>query len=1264
MSTDVLLQRALDEIVKQRAELADLRAQRASPEPIAVVGVGCRFPGDADTPTAFWSVLDEARDGTREVPADRWPLPARDASGTPTVRRGGFLSRIDTFDAEFFGISPREARIMDPQQRLLLETAWHALEHAGIAPPSLYDTSTGVYVGVTCFDHAIRVSGQMPTLGPYAGTGSALNMIPGRLAFLLGLRGPAMAVDTACSSALVALHLACQGLRAGECDTALAGGVQLMLSPDVMTSFAQAHMLSPDGWCKTFDARADGYARGEGCGVAVLRRLGDAEAAGDRILGVIRGSAVNQDGPSGGLTVPSGRAQAAVIMRALEQAGVSPHDVDYVEAHGTGTALGDPIEIEALASTYGKDRRRDDPLLVGSVKTNIGHLEPAAGMASLTKVLLAFAHGRIPAHRHVTRPNPHIAWNDLAVEIVTSARAWPPRNRPVRAGLSAFGFSGTNAHVIVEAPKARTHDVETPVAAALPELLCLSARSAETLRRLASSWVTCLSALSAHDWSAACWTTRAGRAHFAHRLALVADSPEAARAQLQQWLAGRSAVIPNAVVVHGVSTTAAYAPEVVRATQLAGALLAQGTVSDAETLRALAGVYVEGADIDWRDASWARPATAVDVPFYPFARQRHWLELPGDGTRPTVGSPEPAAYRVAWETAAPATALMPEARPLVGRELVIVGDDGPLVAALVAQAARLGGVGRHIPSISDGDTALGGGTDLLLLPDAGSDLEPPDGGSLNGDRVVALLHAAHAVLAETERQVPCWVITRGVAPVDRAAPGRLAMSEAARAAAARVLGLEHPEYAGRIIDLDADRAQPQEDAAAILAELVRGRSDDMVAVRGAARWVPRVQPHHDVPPLDRAPMLRDDRTYLITGGLGVIGVHVAETLARAGARRLLLLNRRGTMTPEIADRLTTLSAQGVRVESVAADVADAEALRAALRAHVDPAFPLAGVFHAAGVGGVEMVTTLDEAAVREVLRPKLRGAWTLHAATRDVPLDHFVLFSSIAGVWGSRGQLHYAAANAALDALAQYRRDHGLPAVAVNWGPWAESGMTDADAAVLLRRVGVHPLVPAVATDWLRRCMAHGEPQVLVASIEWPRFRGSYEARGPRGLFAALPHDLQLSAAHHEEPSAAPWVQTIRQALPLERERLVRDVVTAGLRQILGWEDGRPIPPDQGLFELGVDSLAALELRTHLERLLGQSLPATLVFQYPTVTALTAFVGTVVLPHATEATDAPAPRPATPSSRPAAAAPSLDTLSDDEAEAMLRRTLDALDLPT
>src|SRR6478752_3714744 len=389
-------------------------AEKGDTEPIAVVGMGCRLPGGVNSSEEFWRLLQEGRSGIVRVPAERWDADAfynedYTEPGTICTREGGFITswKPAEFDAEFFGISPREAAAMDPQQRLVLEVAWEALENAGIPPHTIHGTQTSIFVGLTAYDYMLNLSAALrpEDYDAYVPFGNAANFAAGRLSYFLGVRGPAVVIDTACSSSLVSIHLACQSLRRRESDTALAAGVNLMLSPENTIACSRFGMLSPDGQCKTFDAGADGYVRSEGCGVVVLKRLADAQRDGDRVLAVVRGSAVNQDGASSGQTVPNGPAQQALIRQALAASRLQPADIDYIEAHGTGTALGDPIELDALSAVYG-DRKDSAPLVLGSVKTNLGHLESAAGVTGFMKTVLSVRNGFIPKQLHFTKLTP------------------------------------------------------------------------------------------------------------------------------------------------------------------------------------------------------------------------------------------------------------------------------------------------------------------------------------------------------------------------------------------------------------------------------------------------------------------------------------------------------------------------------------------------------------------------------------------------------------------------------------------------------------------------------------------------------------------------------------------------------------------------------------------------------------------------------------------------------------------------------------------
>ncbi|MEM7411459.1 MAG: SDR family oxidoreductase [Myxococcota bacterium] len=509
-------------------------------EPIAVVGIGCRFPG-AEGPEGFLHLLREGIDAVGELPNERWDReryydPDPDAPGKTYVTRGGYLEDIAGFDAARFGIAPIEALRMDPQQRLLLEVGWHALEHASIAPESLYGAKAGVFFGISSFDYAsvLRQRTPIEELDGYVATGNAFSVAAGRVSYALGLTGPSLAVDTACSSSLVSVHLAMQSLRLRECEVALAGGVNLLLQPESTINFAKARMLAPDGHIKAFDARADGFVRGEGCGVVVLKRLSDALAAGDDVWAVLRGSAVNQDGASSGLTAPNGTAQREVIRAALEGAGVEAAQVGFVEGHGTGTALGDPIELGALAEVYGSSRS-EHPLQIGSVKASIGHLESAAGIAGLIKAVLTLRFREIPGQLHFDTPSPHIDWEHSGLEVVRERRPFTPIDGRRLAGVSSFGFSGTNAHVLLEAaPEIRPEETRTSG----PHTLVLGARDAARVDALAEVWAEGLEGASEDTVPALVRTAWAGRDRGPERLAVSgADGTELAT-QLRAALAG------------------------------------------------------------------------------------------------------------------------------------------------------------------------------------------------------------------------------------------------------------------------------------------------------------------------------------------------------------------------------------------------------------------------------------------------------------------------------------------------------------------------------------------------------------------------------------------------------------------------------------------------------------------------------------------------------------------------------------------------------
>jgi acyl transferase domain-containing protein len=542
-------------------------------EPIAIIGMSCRFPG-ADDCDALWNMLRDGRDTVGEVPRDRWDVaryyaPPPAVAGRMTTRWGGFIDGVDLFDADFFGIAAREAAFMDPQQRMLLEVAWHAIEDAGIRPAEFSDSNTGVFVGATNFDYS-RLFGDAQKIDGYSSTGNILAIIANRLSHVLNFHGPSIAVDTACSSSLVSVHLACQSLAARDCDAALAAGVNLILGPEATISLSQRGLMSPDGRCRTFDESANGYVRSEGCGVLVLKRLEDAVRGGDSIVAVIRGSAVNQDGGTKDLMTPSALAQQVLIRRALSNAGVDARELSYVEAHGSGTPLGDIVEWRALRAVLLPGRDAGEPCAIGSIKTNIGHAESAAGIAGLLKVVLALRHAIIPRNLHLVSLNSRIRSEGTPLFVPIESLPWTTNGRPRIAGVSSFGIGGTNAHVIVEeAPAANAFSCDVVPGA---HLLPISSRTEAGLETMVHRYEAFLREHPEIPVEQLCRTAARGRAHFKHRRVLI--------------------------VSRGEST---------------------------EEARAIAEAYERGEDVDWSVLyGTARPTARA--PQYAFQRQRFWFD--------------------------------------------------------------------------------------------------------------------------------------------------------------------------------------------------------------------------------------------------------------------------------------------------------------------------------------------------------------------------------------------------------------------------------------------------------------------------------------------------------------------------------------------------------------------------------------------------------------------------------------------------------------
>lgn len=1182
------LTRALDTIRTLRQRLDEQEGN----QPVAVIGIGLRLPGGINDLDGYWTALAAGQDLVRALPEMRKEPFAAAWEGLP--QRGGFLDDVLDFDADFFGISPREARHLDPQHRLLLEVSWEALENAGIPADRLDTTTAGAYLGIMWQDYREWLESEPDA---YATTGNGHNFAAGRIAHALGLRGPAVAVDTACSSSLVAVHLAAQALRRGECEIAFAAGANLIMSPRSTRLVQETRSLAPDGLCKTFDARANGFTRGEGCGVVVLKRLDHALRDGDRVHAVLHASAVNQDGRSGGFTAPNVLSQVSLVETALSQAGLEPSDIGFVEAHGTGTALGDPIEMEGLATALGR-RNGGAPLPVGAVKTNFGHLESAAGVAGLIKAVLTLRHRRIPPLVHFRTLNPRIDLSGTDITVPTELMDWPA-NAGRYAAVSSFGMSGTNAHVVLGAPP---EPASSSVAAGAPITgFELSARTPQALRELAARYADHLDAAGADSpsgYAAFAYTATHGRIRHPVRARVTADDAATAREALRALAAG----VPSSAVESVGEETGTDRP------------------------------------------APAPPRQVADLPSYPWQRRRYAprsmsATAASGAAVPTAGaavvpSAETAdastTYEVVWEDSSSAEAA--------AGQFIVAGDDPVLLESLVTQAATRsahgtvlasapvavpdGWVCAPLPSGSPqwsrfwGEERDTGPVSLLLAFRPASVALTASGDTAAPVTATAALCAAvtAAVHGSADLAVPrrVYAVTRGALLIDDSDRPTLT-SHGALHGLAPVLGLELGSAWGGVIDLPTEPGA--EDTRALLdftagqthaALAVGGRRllEDSAAIRAGSLRVARLRAS------SRAAVgltVRSDATYLVTGGLGSVGRELTRALVDRGARHMLIIGRRSAseLAPKATALLERLRAGGVSVVYRGGGCGTSESLEAACVPLRDmPA--VRGVVHAAGTLDRHPAAGVSAAQFATALHDKAAPAWNLHRASADWPLDFFVLVSSVSAVWGTEGCAAYSAANSALDALAAHRVGAGLPALSLAYGPWAldGAGMADDASREKFARLGVGPLSPAAGRAALLAHAPSPSGHAVVCPLDLPRISRVMSGLRPRGLFSTDPGPADAPEAPRG-PSVAGELASLR---PRDRAPYVRAQVRSMVALQLGHDDPGSVREDTGFLDLGLDSIMAVDLAERLSQAFAVDFQVADVFNHPTVAELSRFL--------------------------------------------------------
>ncbi|TQJ03210.1 SDR family NAD(P)-dependent oxidoreductase [Amycolatopsis cihanbeyliensis] len=1209
-------------------------AAEAETEPIAVIGMSGRFPGSPDL-DAFWHNLAAERDLITETPPGRWDWRELAERFEGTARWGGFLDEIDRFDPLFFKISPLEAEVMDPQHRLFLQHAWHALEDAGQRADLLAGRAVSVFVGTQFADYETMVlAGGRPNA--YAGTGLARTMLANRLSYLLDLRGPSESIDTACSSSLVAVHRAVRSLRAGETELGIVGGVSLILSPQTVVAGNQLGVLSPDGRCKTLDAGADGYVKGEGVAAMVLKPLSRALADGDPVHGVIRGSAVNHGGHASSLTAPNPEAQADLLRAAYADAGVPIDSVSYVELHGTGTELGDPVEIDAIQRAHGGSAAGEPACGLGSVKSNIGHLEPAAGIAGMLKVLLAMRHGRLPATLHLRELNPHIRIEGSRFTPVRHTTDWQPTGPggaavPRRAGVSSFGFGGVNAHVVLE-EAARPEPERTPDG---PQLFVLSARDAEALRRYAGAVLEFLDTGAGADCplTELAYTAQTGRVPMAHRLAVVAEDHQRLREGLRAFLDGDRAGRAHWVA----GTPSAEAGQDWLAEPEGRDYLAR-LVRDRDLPR-LARLWTGGADLDFTALHPVRPGR-VALPTYPFARDRHWLSTPAEPER-AERAERPADERLLVKRWQPAPRPAPAELP-AGPVLVLAG-----------------------PGTEELTAGLAGHALVVTLTEA-EDADPEAGARIAAEVLDRLGEPACVLdcvdLAEPTGRVPeCWArvrlaqellgrfrtsglrylhLTAGLTTFRAPRPS---LRGAVFAGLVRMLPAEYRAVRARTVDLDPDALTPEGLRELVAAELAAEDEHTEVCVRSGVRYLPELAAAPEAAGPAADPGWCADlagRPVLITGGTGALGRLLAGELAGHGADRLVLLGHSplperaewerlhadpGT-DPELARRLGDLLAlehRGVRLRVACGRLDDPAWLRDTLAGVRAELGPIAGVVHCAGTGRMDDPAFLGKRVeqMRAVLEPKVGGLAELSAACAEDPLRFFLLYSSVSALAPAlaAGMSDYAMANGFLDRFAEYQAALGHPAYrSVQWPSWRADGMPEVHTPVY-RELGLRTLEPAAGLNLLHRAMAvSGQPVLAPCPVAGDGFDPA------RLLVRSAPAPVAGTAPEPAGGGDADPASGGEELLP----RLT-GLFAAQLR--LDSPD-----PDVNFADLGVDSIMIAQLMAAAEREFGITVEPSAFLENPTLRRLAAQLDGKVPARPAEPAAEPAPattRPAEPGTR-------------------------------
>lgn len=1146
------LQKAYLVIKDLQNRIENLSSHAVVDEPIAVIGISCNLPGNIKSAVGLWDALLEGSDLiTKYGLSNRWNGISDDNSFKNAMPHAGLLEDIAGFDHDFFHISPVEAQYMDPQQRHMLMVAYKAFEDAGISSHTLKGSSTGMFVGIGAIDYTMHIlqHTQQSAASPYLGSGNSLSGASGRLSYYFGCNGPSMSIDTACSSSLVALHQACHSLRQNECNLALVGGVNLLLSVQLQESLTQAGMLSPDGQCKTFDDSANGYVRSEGCLAIVIKKLSDAERDGDRIYACIKGSAIAQDGASGGLTVPNPEAQASVIQQALKVSGIKASDIDFIEAHGTGTSLGDPVEMEGIKLAFA-ERSSTEKIRLSSVKTNLGHLEAAAGLAGIIKTCLSLYYRKLPKHLNYTKPNKHISWDLLPVEIIQDIYDYSLSSKTLTAGVSSFGFTGTIAHCILqEYDKKNIGVIDTEE----NYTLTVSAPDLEALEELRKVYREYLLTTS-NNLKDICYTAALGRNAYKYAFSVKGSSIKAIILALDKAVPISSPLI-NLMSIK-----------------------------------------------KWRK---------ISLPHFPFKSSTHWI---GPLPQPIHNSNQ---YQLEWKST---ESIKMNELPLLSSKSKYVyinpsssallsslqNQDGLIVIPVYWQKVVVGNQYPYINTKSDlidflesviqenDSNLINVIYDITDLQDKSDESQFDNLFHTAFENGLSFLHTLSSFQSSIGSFILLSQEATQVNNIDKIGSQTLQYSLRAWA---KSIGLEIPGMFTLSLDISAITSVEELNKLNISAWLQQQKHPNL-SVRGDQVFYEIL---NSIPLQEERLSVKIEKqgVYLITGGNGSLGQHITQWLIKEGACKIILACR--TLVIDVQEDAKIINKQ--------VDVSDENSVLALNNWLNDEGLVLNGVIHAAGISHSQWFKDQTFNDIDRAASTKVRGLRNLSKHLSLKSLDFFVVYSSIASVWGSSMLSHYAAVNAYMDSYILQLRTKGIPAKSISWGPWADSNMMkqDENSTELLRQGGIIVHRPeSVAAHYGQLLHPQYSHEVYV-KLDKSRFIAVMELNRASSFWDAMRQSIHNKKSDVLEPSLV-LIDNLQNLLPIDRVQKIQEIILEQLSVILLIDDTKSIGVRKSFNEMGMDSILIVRFVEKLQQQFRQDITTNMIFNYSTIELLSQYI--------------------------------------------------------